>query len=81
MNVLNTLRALRLVGIRPRVGTVEPVSGAILNEYVVMLKDGDLVNDLNNRTANGLKTSEADNLLVWTRRTRILTVAMLTCTF
>jgi hypothetical protein len=39
------------------------VSGAILN-YVVMLKDGDLlVNDLNNRTANGLKTScEADNL-------------------
>jgi hypothetical protein len=28
-----------------------------------MLKDGDLVNDLNNRTANGLKTScEADNL-------------------
>jgi hypothetical protein len=66
MNVLNILSLVLFVSsVSARVGTVEPVDGAILN--VVMLEDGvesrDLVIGLKNTTVNGLETScEAENL-------------------
>jgi hypothetical protein len=68
MHVLNILSLMIFVSsVSARVGIVEPVDSAILNEYVVMLEDGvesrDLVNGLKNSTVNGLKSScEAENL-------------------
>jgi hypothetical protein len=72
MKVFNIrLLVLFVSSVSARVGTVQqaldPLGGAILNECVVMLENGDvalsLVNKLNNTMVNGFKSSGKDEIL------------------